>query len=410
MLNNTIALLSISTLFAAIPGGIWLWILFSKGEKSKKVVSLVFFVGCFTAPALLGLQYLWDKFPNFNLATLIETSIQSQNAMYIAMFVLFGMLEEVIKMYVIVLIDKKTLLIKTVNNAILYSLASALGFSFIENIYYLYEFWPSISTGALVGMYIFRSIFTTCAHLIFSGIFGYYYGISKFSIYINKEQEISGKTSKSAKIISKIFNLPMSQAYQQQMVIKGLFLAVSIHATYNYLLQFNKILPVIIFVILGALFLQYLLKRKSGHLVLASDISDQKKSSLAKKDEEVVIELLGMWFNEKRYVDVIHICERLLERDPDNNVVKLFKTQAMDKLDDKDTYKNILKNVIKTKDQLSTDDKNLLTKYIAQKETIKKDHSAPQTITKLDNEETLVNAPPKQILEDITKGDTFNLK
>lgn len=408
MLTNTFALLSISTLFAAIPGGIWLWILFSKGDKSKKIISFVFFVGCFTAPALLGLQFLWAKFPNFNLSAFIETNIQSQNGIYIAMFVLFGMMEEIIKMYVIASVDKKTVLIKTVNDAILYSLASALGFSFIENIYYLYEFWPSISTGALVGMYIFRSIFTTCAHLIFSGIFGYYYGISKFSIYINKEEEISGKKSVFAKIIAKIFNLPLSQAYQQQMVLKGLLIAVFIHATYNYLLQFNKILPVIIFVILGALFLQYLFSRKTGHLVLTMDISDKQKSSLAKKDEDVVVELLGMWFTEKRYVDVVHICERLLERDPDNNVVKLFKTQAMDKLDEKDAYRNILKNVIKTKDQLSTDDKNLLTRYITENEAAKKKNPPTKPLKKV-QEEPMVIVPKKEILEDIAKGDSFKL-
>src|SRR5690606_32897202 len=134
---------------------VWLFILFNKKEQSKKTITIIFGLGCLTAPALLGMQYLWDKFPRFNLASFIETSISSQNTMYIAMFMLFGALEEVIKHYVISSVDKKTVYIKTISDTIRYSLAAALGFSFTENIYYLFEFWPSISTGELIGMYIF---------------------------------------------------------------------------------------------------------------------------------------------------------------------------------------------------------------------------------------------------------------
>ncbi len=377
MLSNPIFLLGISTIAAAIPAAIWLYILFSKQEKSKKTVAVVFLLGCLTAPALLGLQYVWDIFPRFNLASFVEESFQTQANMYIAMFVLFGALEEIIKHYVIRSVDKRTVLVKTIGDAIRYSLAAALGFSFTENIYYLYEFWPSISTGQLVGMYMFRSIFTACAHMIFSGIFGYFYGIGKFSIEIVKQKKLTGKISGFSKFIAKTFNLPLSHAHQQHMIIKGLFIAIIMHAAYNYLLQFNFVLPVIIFVILGYIYLRYLLSRKAGHLVLVTDVSEKSKSTLAKKDEDVVVELLGMWFKEGKYVDVMHICERLLERDPDNNVVKLFKAKAMDKMDDKDTYKAILGTVLKTKDELSADDKNIISKYTAEKEKQKKGNKTP---------------------------------
>ncbi|MCC7197477.1 hypothetical protein IT413_04775 [Candidatus Peregrinibacteria bacterium] len=66
---------------------------------------------------------------------------------------------------------------------------------------------------------------------------------------------------------------------------------------------------------------------------------------MATKDEEVVIELLGLWFKEKKFVDVIHICQRLLERDPGNKVVMLFKAQAADKLNNNDIYGKLLKNL-----------------------------------------------------------------
>lgn len=372
MLKNPIFLLGISTLFAAIPAAIWLYIFLKKEKKSKKIIAIIFGLGCLTAPALLGLQYLWDIFPRFNLAALIEENIQTQSKMYIAMFVLFGALEEIIKHYVITIVDKRTVLIKTIGDSIRYSLVAALGFSFTENIYYLYQFWPSISTGQLVTMYIFRSIFTACAHMIFSGIFGYFYGIGKFSIEIVKQQKLIGKINKATEFTAKLFNLPLTHAYQQNMVVKGLFIAIFMHAVYNYLLQFNIMIPVIIFVILGYLYLRYLLSRKAGHLILSTDISTVQKSTLAKKDEDVVVELLGMWFKDGKFVDVIHICERLLERDPDNNVVKLFKAKALDKMDAKDTYKNILGTVLKTKDDLSEKQKNVISKYTEEKEMFQK--------------------------------------
>jgi RsiW-degrading membrane proteinase PrsW (M82 family) len=419
MLNNPIFLLGISTIIAAIPAGIWLYILFNKANKSKKVITLVFLLGCLTAPALLGLQYIWDIFPQFNLSTFIQENITSQSKMYIAMFVLFGALEEIIKLYVITTVDKKTVLIKTIGDSIRYSVAAALGFSFTENIYYLYEFWPSISTGELVNMYIFRSVFTACAHMIFSGIFGYFYGIGKFSIEIVKQHKLTGKISKSAKFIGKIFNLSLSHAYQQQMVFKGLIIAVLMHATYNYLLQFNIIWPVMIFVILGYLYLRYLLSRKAGHLILTTDISTKSKSTLAKKDEDVVIELIGMWFKEKKYVDVIHICERLLERDPDNKVVKIFKAKAMDKMDDRDTYKSILGTILKTSDDLSVNDRNIISKYTEGKEMfnkvkrmIKKQLEKEGKAYKGPQKEPQKKSPPKKktgTTEDYTGEGTFKI-
>lgn len=335
MLTNPLLLIGISVFFAGVPVAVWISIFFSKKEKSKKTIAAIFALGCLTAPALLGIQYLWEEFPKFNLASFIENTVQTQSLSFILTFVLFGAMEEIIKMYVVMSVDKRTLLINSIGDSIRYSITAALGFSFIENVYYLYQFWPSISIGELAGMYIFRSIFTTCAHMIFSGIFGYYYGIGKFSIDISKQQALVGKKSFFAGAIANFFSLPISQAYQQNFIVTGLFTAVFMHAVYNYLLQMNIILPVIIFVLLGYFYLRFLLNRKTGHLLLNTDISTKRKSSMAMKDEEVVLELLGMWTKEKRYNEVKEICERLLERDPDNNVVKLFRAQAQDKLSKK---------------------------------------------------------------------------
>ncbi len=393
MLNNPIVLLTLATLFSAIPIVIWLAVFFSKKEKSKKTIALVFLLGCLTAPALLGIQYLWDIFPQFNLEALITNEVHSTNAMFILTFVLFGAMEELIKMYVIKTVDQKTMLINRVNDAVKYSLVSALGFSFVENAFYLSQFWSNIEIGQLAGMYIFRSIFTTCAHMIFSGIFGYYYGIGKYSIVMSNQEKLLNNVSFMTKWISRTFSLPLSEGYRQKTVLKGLLIAVGMHATFNFLLQFNKVLPVIVFVFLGYAFLKYLLSRKAGHLVLTDDITERASSSIAKQDKEVVIELLGMWFKDKRYVDVIHICERLLERDPDNKVVKLFKAQAMDEMEETHVYKKILGNILRSQDEMSDYDKNIVSKYINEKEEFEK---AKAKIKKLLEQQGKVFIEPTQ--------------
>lgn len=369
MLENKIVILLISAVVTAIPVAIWAVLFFKQAEIPKKILIFLFLLGTLTAPALLGIQYLWQLYPQFDLAMMIETSIKKASMMYMALFILFGVLEEILKHFAVRIIDKKTLAIKTVNDALRLSILSALGFSFAENIYYLYNLWPAMETGQLIGVYVFRSTFTMCAHMIFSGIFGYYFGISKFSIDITKQQRLAGESSGSTRFMSKLFHLPIPEAYREKTIFKGLLIAMILHAGFNFLLQFNAIIPVIIFVILGYLFLRYLLKRKVGHLVLLNDISEKKKSLLAKKDEDVVLELLGMWFQGQRYVDVIHICERLLERDPDNNAVKIFKAKALDKIDNKNAYKKVLNAVFKSKEDLTKQDRNVLTKYLDKKKS-----------------------------------------
>ena len=132
-------------------------------------------------------------------------------------------------------------------------------------------------------------------------------------------------------------------------------IAIMLHAAFNFLLQLNQILPVVIYIIIMGLVLQRLLRRRAGKLIMVTDPSEQRASTMANKDEEVVIELLGMWFNTKRYVDVIHICQRLLQRDPDNKIVQMFKAQAMDKMKEGDSYGKILQNMFPEKGNSSID-------------------------------------------------------
>ncbi len=468
MLDNSLIRLGLSTLLAAIPIAVWLFITLKQGPSSKKIALMVFGFGCITAPALLGLQVVWEgktalilalipivglsilivdsyakkailailfilgiasnylekikwiwtiKIPQFNLQSAIDSNASSYITATILSLLLFVILEENIKLYVMRTIDRKTLYISKINDAMIYAIAAALGFSFVENIYYLYSLWPTISTGELVTMYVFRGIFTTAAHMTYSGIFGYYYGIGKFSMVINQQNLIAGDHDRISQIISKIFNIPPSEAFRQKMVLKGLFIAMTMHFSINFMLQLQMdygiqiLLPIVILTNIGMyLFLQYLMDRKAGHLILLVDPSTKKRSTMVKKDEDVVIELMTMWLKDQKYVDVIHICERLLERDPDNNVVKMFKAKAMDEMDEKNIYKKVLGTIIKTNDDLSSSDKSIISKYVSQNETQKKTQKTPEPKKEPQNEQ---QKPPiaqkKDILENLTGEGTFKL-
>lgn len=325
---------------ALVPAVIWLTVLFKK-SKRRKVQLIIFFGSIFSVVPVFILHYLLNLFPQFDVLAFLQNTIHDQNINLILLFISVGIVEELVKQALVRWADKRYLLIHTINDSIRYSLVAALGFAFAENIFYIFNIYTQLGLQQLIVAYLFRSIFTTTAHLLFSGIFGYYYGIAKFAINIVEQKKWTGKKSKYPAFVGRMLGISKIQAFKQIMILRGLWIAIVMHAIFNLLLQFNQILPVVIYVVIGFIFLQYKLSQKTGKLILISDSSDQM-SSMNKKDEEVVIELLGMWFNKKKYVDVIHICQRLLERDPDNKVIQLFKAKATDKIDTKSAYGKIL--------------------------------------------------------------------
>lgn len=313
---------------AAAPAIIWSVVLFRGRKASRWQLLLAFFLGTLTVLPLMGLEYLWIWFPQLDIYRAIETNITEAHAAAFASLVVVGVLEELTKSGVVRFIDKTKIGIQTVNDAVKFSILAGLGFAFTENIFYFYYIWQSSGFAGLIFPMIFRSIFTVCAHMVFSGILGYYYGIAKFSRPIMETKLWMGESSKGIKWFSKFLGTDEAKALQQYMLVKGLFVAMIMHAFFNFFLEFGYLIPVMVIVIGGFTYLLYLLAHKAGAITFTSTGA---ASSIAKKDSDVVLELLGMWTKEGRYKDVVDICQRLLMRDPDNKVVKLFQAKAMDK-------------------------------------------------------------------------------
>lgn len=356
----------ISFVLAIVPVVIWLYILLKDKKHDKGMLLLIFSGGILAVFGVFGVQYLFELYPNIDPFLWIHENVKNPAYYFVGIFVLVGVFEEIFKQLMVRYVDSKKVLIQTVNDSIRFSLVAALGFAFAENIFYFKTVILSSPIQEVIVTFLFRSIFTAAAHMIFSGIFGMFFGIGKFSIDISRQRHWQGKIYLGPHIIGRIFKIPFAHAFKEWKILEGLFLAILMHTVFNYLLEMNHIIPVIALVVICFLYLLYLLRRKAGNLVLVTDITQKKTSKMAKRDIDIVLELLGMWFDQKKYVDVLHICERLLERDPDNNVVKLFKAKAQDKIDPENPYNKALDAVL-GKDR-SQKDVNTITYYRQKKE------------------------------------------
>lgn len=338
-MENKYFLWSIAILIAFIPILTWIYFLVRKDEKRKGVMAAMFFFGILTVAPLLLFQYSWRLFPQLNVFAVIPEKIPNIIVSSVIIIAILAFMEEVFKQWLVRFTDKKWLLVSTVNDSIRLSIVAALGFSFAENVYpYFFQLLQSGDYKGLIGAYFFRSLFTAGAHIFFSGIFGYYYGVGKFVTNYRDEAKWEGKKLYFARFICKIFGIPQDLAYREQKILEGLLYAGIFHSIYNSFMQYNMIIPALVIVLIGFSYLMILLKRASGQINLVTDISTQHESKFQKKDEEVVYELIGQWMKEGKYRDVISACDRLLQKDPDNTMVKLFRTKAEDAAKGVDLY------------------------------------------------------------------------
>ena len=163
-------------LLAAPPAVIWSVVLFKGRKTSRWPLLLAFFLGTLTVlPLILIYDYLWVKFPQLNVYNAIDSNITDVHIAAIASLVVVGILEELAKSGVVRFIGKTRIGIQTINDAVKYSILAGLGFAFTENIFYFRDAWQQGGVIGLLPVMIFRSLFTVCAHMVFSGIYGYFY-------------------------------------------------------------------------------------------------------------------------------------------------------------------------------------------------------------------------------------------
>ena len=111
--------------------------------------------------------------------------------------------------------------------------------------------------------FVFRSTFSTFAHILFSGIYGYFYGIAYFADPIWSE-EVRKKRGFLTNAIYAIFHFKRNRVFATEKVTEGLVLAVLLHGAFNIMLEMNLTFFMIPFLIFGYSYLDYLFKRKEN--------------------------------------------------------------------------------------------------------------------------------------------------
>ncbi|MBT6069219.1 PrsW family intramembrane metalloprotease [Candidatus Peregrinibacteria bacterium] len=333
---------SAAALMALIPVFVWIYVWFKKNQQESKHIFFVFFLGTLTVLPILGLQLLWMYHPELDVYGYINASVTNPLIWFTVTYMLAGVLEELAKGSIIYWLDFSSIQIKTINNCIKYNLLVGLGFAFSENILYFYSGIRGGDFLNLFGVFMFRGMFTVCAHMIFSSIVGYFYGLAKFSDPIVKQEKWQGREHKLVRWYAHLKGTDPRRLLPKIKWWTGVLIAMIMHGAYNLSLISGYIWLAALIVIGGFFYVRYLSTRRAGNLVLAMT-GAARPSLMAPRDEEVVLELLGMWMNEGRFDEVSGICTRLLERDPDNRVVKLFQAKAEDRKVTKNTFSKFKK-------------------------------------------------------------------
>jgi RsiW-degrading membrane proteinase PrsW (M82 family) len=254
-----------------VPAIIWGYIFFKKNPESRRLTTTTFLVGGFMVFPILVYKLLWQVFPwinAFKIADFYQNDVIGLSNIIvlplsvIITFMIVGIIEEVLKLFSVKIVDDGE--IKHIDDSIEFFIIAALGFSFTENILYFYNIWISQGAHNLFLPFLFRSSFSTFAHIMFSGIMGYYYGIAHFAGPILQE-EIRGNRKHFRRAIHKLFNRKKEKLFYQENIFEGLLIAIGLHATFNIFLEMNLTFMILPFLMAGYIALNYLFKKKENH-------------------------------------------------------------------------------------------------------------------------------------------------
>lgn len=278
-------------LLACIPAIIWGFIFYKKDEVYRPKAKQTFLLGMTAVVPILLYKWSWNYLPqinvfnytnNFQMDVFDFTPYLYLPVGTLLAFMFVGVIEEYMKHLVVRRADQG--FFRNIDDAIEFSIIAALGFAFVENILYFYYIWTYQGVEILMVSFVFRAIFSTFAHILFSGIFGYYYGIAYFAEPIWSEEQRQGR-HKIYDLFHKIMHFKGDRVFAREKITEGLLLAVLLHGAFNILLEMNLTFFMIPFLVFGYTFLDYLFKRKEnlkayGYLVGENSSAHVHKSLL----------------------------------------------------------------------------------------------------------------------------------
>jgi RsiW-degrading membrane proteinase PrsW (M82 family) len=264
MVGQNIINVSLAGGLALIPALFWGLIFYKKQPENKVTTLRLFLAGGVSVAPLLLYKYLWQFFPWINAFlytnTFQDDMIGFANLTLLPLDVLFtfmivGVIEELAKFSAVKMIDHKK--IDSITDCIEYFILVALGFAFAENIIYFYNIMQARGVDGVFLPFVFRSLFSTFAHVMFSGVFGYYYGLAKFAGPV-MEENYNRQKWPLLRFIIKILHLPKIETFHDEKIFQGLVIAVFLHAFFNIFLEMNWTFLIVPFLTVGFIVLSYL--------------------------------------------------------------------------------------------------------------------------------------------------------
>jgi len=260
-----------SVLLAVIPAMIWGVLFYMKRPENRKLSTWTFLAGAISVFPILLYKLSWQYFPWINAFKIADNYrydyIGFSNFIVLPLsviitFMIVGIIEEIMKWLAVKVGCSFNFI--TIDDAILFFIIAALGFSFTENILYFYNIWITEGIDHLFIPFLFRSLFSTFAHIMFSGILGYYYGIGHFAKPILQE-EIRQNRKHWTILWHKILSIKKDRLFHEEKISEGLVLAVGLHAIFNIFLEMNLTFLTVPFLISGYITLTYLFAKKENH-------------------------------------------------------------------------------------------------------------------------------------------------
>lgn len=260
-----------SIILAIVPAILWGAFFYKKNPEDKKLLLLTFIIGSLAVFPILIYKFFWNFFPWINAFKLAEryqdhiipiTNSLTLPISVLITFMIVGIIEESMKYFSVKIVDDDSF--QSIDDSIEFFIVAALGFAFTENILYFYNIWLQEGAHNLILPFLFRSSFSTFAHILFSGIFGYYYGIAQFAKPILQE-ELLAKRSKFIKLLHKLTSIKSEKLFHKQKMLEGFLLAVFLHASFNIFLELNLTFMIVPFLLIGYHTLNYLFAKKNSH-------------------------------------------------------------------------------------------------------------------------------------------------
>lgn len=259
----------ICALLSFFPVIVWGSLFLYKHDEKRDLVIKTFVFSAFAVIPLVFYRIIWNVLPseqlNQYLYTVINFDLFKLNlpVNILILFLLIGFIEEYLKHFVAANIDKKE--IDNIDDAIEFGIIAALGFSFAENTFYFIDIYQNLELSMFWKVVLLRSFFSTLAHIIFSSIYGYHFGVSLFAKNLENRKEYSFVSSIN-RVLSKFIPVSSTTIFVNEQRFIGLMLAGLFHALFNVFLELNQVLLLIPILFLGLYYVLYLIHKKQNHI------------------------------------------------------------------------------------------------------------------------------------------------